>query len=102
MDQFFTSFVNSTEDYLTNLQYLGAQKPKTLDNLFKLQILLEVFRWMDWQEYSEYDKEQVKKRIDFLILQDPLLENIAITNTYYKNVNSPQTMYTWQRVYDKL
>lgn len=44
MDQFFTSFVNSTEDYLTNLQYLGAQKPKTLDNLFKLQILLEVFR----------------------------------------------------------
>ena len=44
MDNYFTSIVNSTSDYLDDLQYLGYQNPKTLSNLFDLQILCETYR----------------------------------------------------------
>lgn len=104
MDNYFTSIVNSTSDYLDDLQYLGYQNPKTLSNLFDLQILCETYRWMVWQEdtYTEANKECVLKIIDNIILKDPHLENIAITNTYYKNVNTPQSLWTWQRIYDQV
>jgi hypothetical protein len=44
--------------------------------------------------------ENLRKKI---INNNPKLINpIYNSNLYYKNVNTPQTVYTWQRVYDSV
>ena len=103
MDRYFESLVESSNNYLNNLQYLAKEDKKTLSDLFDLQILLNTYNWVVWQSVSESDKIKIEKLIETIILRNPKLEFVKTSaDTYYKNVNTPQTIWTWQRVYDNL
>lgn len=43
MDRYFESLVESSNNYLNNLQYLAKEDKKTLSDLFDLQILLNTY-----------------------------------------------------------
>ena len=102
MDKYIDSVVSSSVDYLYNLEYLAKNDEKTLTDLFNLQILLSVWDWMDWVEYSEKDKITIENKINDVIWKNPNLEYVVNDFKYYSNVNTRQNIWDWQRVYDNL
>ena len=42
MDNFLNSIINSSSNYIKNLQYLGDSDNKTLDDIFLLNIIIKV------------------------------------------------------------
>jgi len=104
MDEKYTnSVIDSTINYLYALQYLGSDNKKTLRDIHTLGIISNVYNWADWFEIAETYKNKLKKFMDCIIMRnsDLVLPSI-IPGTYYSNVSSPQTIWTWQRVYDNL
>lgn len=102
MDKYINSIITSTGNYISELEYLAKDNHKVLNDLFDLQILLKIWDWLDWMEYSELDKIKVEKYINKLIIANPNLEYVVNDFTYYKNVNTSQNIWDWQRVYDNL
>lgn len=102
MDKYKNSIISSTDNYINDLQYLAKDDSKLLNDLFDLNILLKIWDWMDWTEYSESDKTKVEIKINDIIWKNPNLELATIEFKYYKNVNTRQNIWTWQRIYDNL
>ena len=102
MDKYINSIITSSNNYITNLTYLANNDSKVLNDLFNLQILLKIWDWLDWLEYSEEDKIKIEKHINKIIWGNPKLEYVVNDFNYYKNVNTRQDLYKWQRVYDNL
>jgi hypothetical protein len=102
MDERYTnSLIDSIEDYIYKLQYLGTNNKTTLRALNTFKIFHQLYIWADWYEVSENDKIKIEQLINCLILRNSNLVLPTITpGTYYSNVNTPQTLHTWQRVYD--
>ena len=102
MDERYTnSLISSIYNYLIGLQYLCKNDMNTVRDLNLFKIIHQVYSWACWFEVSEDDKLTLQKKMDCLILgnSDLVLLTPNIGN-YYSNVSSPQTIHTWQRVYD--
>lgn len=104
MDERYTnSIIDSTLDYLDRLQYLAKTNPQDVKDIMLLDIIHNIYSWADWYEVSEDDKIDLQKVMETIIFNNPNLTLPTVdTNTYYFNVNIPQTMWTWQRIYDNL
>ena len=63
----------------------------------------EVYDWAAFNDDLQSTQLKLQKLRKQIIRNNTnLVEPIFITNQYYKNVNTPQTIYTWQRVYDSI
>ena len=104
MDEKYTNaFIDSSLQYLNKLQYLARRDIKTLKDLSLLDIILDVYNKADWYEVSENDKIKLQKLLDCIYLRNPNLTlPTVIPGTFYSNVNTPQTIWTWQRIWDNL
>lgn len=101
MEKYLESIVSSTVKYLYNLQYLARVDKKSLTDLFDLQIIQSTYDWGIWTEKSEVDKRKLEILMSTIINRNPNLTFVKTQfNTYYTNVNTPQTIWTWQRIYD--
>lgn len=102
-DRYTNAFIDSTNSYLFKLRKLARQDITTLKDLSLLEILLQIYNWADWYEVSENDKIHIQKLLDCIFLRNP---NLAlpevIPGIYYSNVSTPQTIWTWQRIWDNL
>jgi len=99
--KYTNSIIDSTVKYLDNLQYLAKQDTKTAKDIHLLNIINDVYNQTDWYEVTESNKIKVRKVMDDIILNNSNL--VLPTQTFgttYSNVNTPQTIYTWQKVYD--
>ena len=94
------SLITTLKRYFEQIVYVGDKK-STLDLIMTLWIIDEVYDWADWYELSLKQKSYLQElRINF-IRENPELSLLSyVSNDDYKNVNMPQTIYTWQRVYD--
>ena len=100
--KYTNSIIDSTVKYLDNLQYLAKQDTKTARDIHLLNIINDVYNQTDWYEVTESNKIKVRKVMDDIILNNSNL--VLPTQTFgttYSNVNTPQTIYTWQKVYDQ-
>lgn len=100
--KYTNSIIDSTVKYLDNLQYLAKQDTKTAKDIHLLNIINDIYNQADWYEVTESNKIKVRKVMDDIILNNSKL--VLPTQTFgttYSNVNTPQTIYTWQKVYDQ-
>ena len=100
--KYTNSIIDSTVKYLDNLQYLAKQDTKTAKDIYLLNIINDVYNQTDWYEVTESNKIKIRKIMDDIILNNSNL--VLPTQTFgttYSNVNTPQTIYTWQKVYDQ-
>lgn len=104
MDEKYTnSIIDSTDNYLYNLQYLAQSSPIDLRDIMMLDIIHHTYAWADWFELSESTKIKLQAKMDDLIFSNSnLVLPTIISYTNYFNANIPQTIWTWQRVYDNL
>jgi len=101
MDEIKNSIVSSTANYLNKLQYLAVDDKKTSGDIILLIIAEDVFEWASWHEASQAEQLKIQNLRKKIIRNNPnIVDIISRTNEFYKNVNLPQTLYTWQRVYD--
>ena len=103
MEEIKQSIVSTTAKYLRNLEYLAIDDKKLSNDLMVLIIADEVFEWSDWAQTPSTEQQKLKKFRKDIIRNNPkIIEEMKITNEFYKNINMPQTIYTWQRVYDNV
>ena len=102
MDKYINSIVTSTKKYLLDLEYLAKDNKNVLNDLFNLQIYLNVLDWMVWVEYPESNKIKIEEKINKIIWKNPNLAYVINDFKYYKNVNTRQNIWTWQRIYDNI
>lgn len=102
-EKYTNAFIDSTNSYLFKLRKLARQDVTTLRDLSLLEILLQIYNWADWFEVSENDKIHIQKLLDCIYLRNPNLAlPTVIPGVYYSNVSTPQTIWTWQRIWDNL
>lgn len=103
MEKYSDSIITSSLKYLKDLQYLAKEDLKTSENLFDLHLINTVYQWACWFEIIEEDKVKIQKLMNNILNRN---SNLTIPNNtpfkYYKNVSLPQTIWTWQRIYDNL
>jgi len=101
MNEIKNSIVSSITNYLDKLQYLAVDDKKTSGDIILLIIADDVFEWASWHEASQTEQLKLQNLRKKIIRNNPnIVDIISRTNEFYKNVNLPQTLYTWQRVYD--
>lgn len=101
MEEVKQSLVSTIVKYLNNLRYLAVDDKPLANDLMVLLIADEIFDWASWAGMPSNEQLKLKKFRKNIIRNNPkIIEELEITNDYYKNVNTPQTIYTWQRVYD--
>lgn len=101
MEEIKQSIVSTTAKYLMNLEYLAIDDKQLSNAVMALIIADEVFEWSDWAGTPSTEQQKLKKFRKDIIRNNPkIIEEMEITNESYKNINMPQTIYTWQRVYD--
>lgn len=102
-ERYINSIINSTSKYLYDLQYLAKSNPKDTKDIMLLDIVHNVYAWAGWFEVSEENKIKLQKVMETIIWNNSNLVLPEVTyEEYYFNVNIPQTIWTWQRVYDNL
>ena len=91
MDNFLNSIINSSSNYIKNLQYLGDSDNKTLDDIFLLNIIIKVNLWGELHKISDNNVASLKKLMYLIINSNCKLDRIKNTLTDYKysSVNSP-------------
>jgi len=104
MDEKYTdAYLDSVKTYLYKLSYLAKQDPNTLKDLSLLEIILQIYNWADWFVVSEDNKINIQKLIDCIYFRNPNLTlPKVIPGTFYSNVSTPQTIWTWQRIWDNI
>jgi len=101
MNEVKNSIVSSITKHINDLQYLAKDNPKAGSDILLLIIVDEVYDWAAYNQALQSEQLSLQKlRKQIIRNNDSLIEPIFKTNIYYKNVNLPQTLYTWQRVYD--
>jgi len=100
-ERYTNSLLDSIKKYLFNLEYLANDDKITLRALGTFKILHQLYSWADWFEVCEDRKIKMEQLINCIIMRNSnlVLPNI-IPGPYYSNVSTPQTIYTWQKVYD--
>lgn len=101
MNEIKNSIISSITEYLNKLQYLAIDDKKTANDIMLLIISEETY---DWAVYNNINSNEIIKLNKFrntLIQNNPnLIETFNISNLYYKNVNIPESIVTWERLYD--
>lgn len=100
-NKYSKAIVSSTFKYLQNLQYLAKEDENTKEDLFDLHIINQIYQWACWFEMLETEKVHIQKLMNNILNKNNSLDITVNTPfKYYKNVSLPQTMWTWQRIYD--
>jgi len=101
MNDIKLSILETMQRYTTRLQYLAKKNPILIRDLMLLVIVDEVYDWANWMGESQINQlylQNFRKKI--IRNNSEIIMHHTQTNSFYKNVSTPQTLYTWQRVYD--
>ena len=103
MNEVKNSIISSIGNYYDNLRYLAKDDKKTSSDIILLIIADETYDWASWYNASQSEQLKLQNfRKQIIRNNSHLVEIISRTNEFYKNVSLPQTLYTWQRVYDSI
>lgn len=95
------SFITSTDKYLYGMSKLARYDKKTLKDMFLLSIIGTLQDWGCWYDLDEGSFSKLEELSECIILNNPDLELFSPQSfDYYTNVNTPQTSYSWRRMFD--
>lgn len=100
MDERYTnSLIDSSKKYLNNLYYLGIKE--SVRDLNKYKILHYIHKWAVWMEADPKKIRKLEEMMGCVIRgNSTIVLPVVPTRATYSNVNTPQTDYTWQWIYD--
>ena len=100
-DSYTNSFITSVKKHVENLQYLAKNNPIDIRDIHLYGILQEMYKASTWFSFSATEKEHIETLLNGIVLRN---SNITLPEvefgTYYFNVNTDQTDYTWDRIID--
>ena len=100
-DLYGDSLVTSTKNYLDRLRYLAINNPVDLEALHLYEIIYHMLLAGEWFGLEQYQKSHLERFLNELILNNSIINMLGITaNLNYVNVNTNQTDYTWDNVWD--
>lgn len=100
-EKYTNTLISSTRDYLNRLLYLGVDESRTLHDLHTLKLIHKIYVWADWMGVDNATIKKIEKILECIIRSNSHIRlPIVIPGTYYTNVNTPQTDYTWRRIID--
>ena len=103
MNEVKNSIVSSITKHINELKYFAKDNKKAASDIMLLIIVDEIYDWAAYNNALQSEQLKIQKlRKQIIRNNTSLVEPIFKTNIYYKNVNTPQTLYTWQRVYDAI
>lgn len=89
------------EDKITQMRYHAVYNSETFRKILYLIIMDDLFDWADYKSVDEETQKKLKdKRIEF-ILNNPEFDIQRETESFYTNVNTPQTNNTWATIIDR-
>lgn len=98
--------LSTIEDKIKREAYQGITDPNAWNIILQMVILQDLMEWCETLDDSNEVKKLIQDKQALLIannydiwtiIKDYCSEEIL----FYRNVNTPQTRYTWQRVFDK-
>lgn len=96
-EKYTVSLIDSIEDYIVKLQYLGRNKRTTLRALNTYKIFHWLYSWADWYEISEENKLKIEELMNCIILRNSaIILPVIEPESFYANVSSPQNIWTWR------
>jgi hypothetical protein len=100
-DKYGNSLVTSAKNYLDKLRYLATNNSADLEALYLYEIIYDMLISTEWYEIEQYKRSHLERFLNELILNNTVLTMLEITaNTNYVNVNTSQTDYTWDTIWD--
>lgn len=101
MEDIKLSIQESINKYTRNLVYLAKENELLVRDLMLLIVVDDLFDWASWMSESQTNQLYLQNFRKDIIKNNPDIINYRTsTNIFYKNVSTPQTIWTWQRVYD--
>lgn len=87
---------------IDDLRFLAQNDTQGFKKILTVVILKDLLEWAPSMGEDECTMKKLSKKIDELILRNCefTIERDFNTNNYV-NVNTPQTIYTWQRIWDR-
>lgn len=83
------------------LRLLGNNNPKLFKKILFLIALDDIYDWSDYLDENQSVQKRLQELRTNFILCNPELEICRLPfDQHYVNVNTPQTNYTWKRVWD--
>ena len=96
------SFITSADKYLYGLSKLARYDFRTLQDLFLLSVIGTIKDMACWYEVCQKDVDRLSELERCIIINNTDLELYeAEDNTLYTNVNTAQTIFNWQRNFDR-
>lgn len=99
-EKYTNSLIDSIHKYITNLYYLGKNDLKVIKDLGLLKIIQQLYIQSDWYDISDKNKIKLERLMDCIILRNSslVLSTVIPSCSNYSNTNTPQTIYTWQKI----
>ena len=95
MNEVKNSIVSSITKYINELKYFAKDNKKAASDIILLIIVDEIYDWAAYNNALQSEQLKMQKlRKQIIRNNTSLVEPIFKTNIYYKNVNTPQTLYT--------
>lgn len=99
-EKYIISLIDSAKKYVHKLQYLADNNKSTLKAINTLKMLHQIYQWANFRGEKEEFKQELRELMHCIITGNSnLVLPEIIPGPEYSNVNTPQTIYTWQDVY---
>jgi hypothetical protein len=96
------SFITSADKYLYGLSKLARYDFRTLQDLFLLSVIGTMKDMACWYEVDQKSIDHLSELEKCIIINNTDLELYeAEDTTLYTNVNTAQTIFNWQRNFDR-
>ncbi len=100
-NSYSNSLVGSVKKYVEGLQYLAKNNKKNLQALHLYEIVQDLYAASAWFNFTTEQVNFLKTFMNELVLYNSGIILPAIEGfTDYTNVNTYQTDYTWDRLWD--
>lgn len=92
---------STIQEKIDRLRFLADNDTSAFKKILYVIILRDLAEWTKFKGDDQCTYSKLNKKIDEFILRNPefIIERANSLNLY-TNVNTPQTIHTWQRVFD--
>lgn len=95
------TILETIKDKFNRLRFLGDNDPKGLKKILALIVLDDLYEWSDYLDAPQAVQKKIQEmRTNYILCQRDFKIEHTPQEGYYINVNTPQTNYTWKRVWD--
>ena len=96
-----STILETIKERVNKLRFLGENNPKTFKKIISLIVLDDLYEWSNYlNSPQEIQKKLQEMRKNYILCQRDFNIKYLPQEEFYVNVNTPQTDFTWSRVWD--